>query len=1157
MKILSLRFTNLNSLRGAHEIDFNDPRLSRNGLFAITGPTGAGKSTILDAITLALYGRAARYGSEANPENMMSRQTGECSAEVVFEVDAGEFRAEWRLRRAKNKPDGKLQNAKRYVYDKAGAVIAEKLREVDETIERLCGLNYDRFLRSVLLAQGGFAKFLSAKPDERAELLEQLTGTAIYSELSVLAHQVVGEKERDLELKERALDEITVLSEEECSSKTAELAKVSAELTEKRKRLDSVVSTIGRSEELQRHLDAEREARTELEALKKKESEIGGDLERLSLHQKAAPFFPELRRYDDAAAELEKRWAAVKMAKEELESAEKTMEVVLVAALQMSDNAHEEVTLKLSEKAAEIAELKGGINQIETWLAENIRDAALDTKFSEIVEKLSDLKSARNAQISVKTAEAKLLNDLEKAQRELTRFERETEEAGLRVHNQRSELEKCRQAVSNLLEGRDEPELRTKLFEVKERINEIKGLKSLVERQSTAVEKERKFGCLNRDLDNELKKRESAMDRAGSEVLKAQALYDARAGALTYAEKVVGYEAERHNLVEGESCPLCGSKEHLFKEQSVGQGEIDKLRTELKSATSELKAAKETASSARDKVTETKADLRSAKNHISEIVVEISELGKEVSALAESLKIKNFEVVQIQKALEKSQKDEKALIALLEKLNVAKSDLNNSERQFALRVHEENLSKQSLENCNRSHSDLTRQLQQVRDQQKIHVSEIESARSVYAAIVKPFGIEIADEEWAENARNLLEKRKIVYAAKEVELRNSLEAVRRAESTYTALKREVDLIGEAATRMSRKCERGPNNFGDIDKSEVVKMRGTWTSLEDAENGVEIFGRTIEMAGKILDERIQAEHSTEELFQNISKALLNRIRESEFRTVDAIRSARLVEEQEMSFSKRKKTIESEGNRLNGRLESIRETVKRLRASETVENTFLEEIKTEKSQLEEINLDLLSRLSELKTELEFNKKNQNKIELRGSEVEQEREMLKAWRLLKHLIGSHDGKAFRRFAQGVSLDVLVNYANMHLARLSKRYKIRRSRAELELEIVDYYQAAAVRPMASLSGGETFIASLALALGLSDLAGRNVRIDSLFIDEGFGFLDPDSVDAALSALESLQSDEKIIGVISHVETMRERISAQIAVNKKPGGVSSLEILLK
>ena len=161
-----------------------------------------------------------------------------------------------------------------------------------------------------------------------------------------------------------------------------------------------------------------------------------------------------------------------------------------------------------------------------------------------------------------------------------------------------------------------------------------------------------------------------------------------------------------------------------------------------------------------------------------------------------------------------------------------------------------------------------------------------------------------------------------------------------------------------------------------------------------------------------------------------------------------------------------------------------------------------------------------------------------------------------LRLLIGSHDGAKFRKYAQSISLDILVRHANEHLARLSDRYRIQRVHGEeLQLEIEDTHQAGITRPMASLSGGESFLASLALALGLSELAGRNVRIESLFIDKGFGSLDSEVLDLAIGTLEGLRQDNKSVGVISHIELLKQRITTQIMVEKQTAGVSTLKIV--
>jgi exonuclease SbcC len=164
--------------------------------------------------------------------------------------------------------------------------------------------------------------------------------------------------------------------------------------------------------------------------------------------------------------------------------------------------------------------------------------------------------------------------------------------------------------------------------------------------------------------------------------------------------------------------------------------------------------------------------------------------------------------------------------------------------------------------------------------------------------------------------------------------------------------------------------------------------------------------------------------------------------------------------------------------------------------------------------------------------------------------------WQDLAEQIGSAKGDKFSQFAQGLTLSHLARLANLRLQQLTGRYTILKTpNRNLELQIIDHDQADTVRPMASLSGGESFLVSLALALGLSELAGYKARIESLFIDEGFGTLDPDSLNTALDALERLQHSGKMIGIISHVADLKERIGTQIRVQPGAGGNSTVRVV--
>ncbi|HEM55657.1 MAG TPA: hypothetical protein ENO30_02710, partial [Thermodesulfobium narugense] len=212
MKILKIRLKNINSLYNEWTIDFTHPEFTSNSIFLITGQTGAGKSTILDAISLALYGRTPRLGKiSKNNNELMSRNTDECFSEVTFETQKGLYKALWWQKRTKE-----LQHPKRELQEvKENKIIETGTNKVEEKIIELTGMTYDQFTRSILLAQGDFASFLKANYDERSAILEQITGTQIYSEISIMVYEKRKTEREQLSLIKKELETLRILSPEE------------------------------------------------------------------------------------------------------------------------------------------------------------------------------------------------------------------------------------------------------------------------------------------------------------------------------------------------------------------------------------------------------------------------------------------------------------------------------------------------------------------------------------------------------------------------------------------------------------------------------------------------------------------------------------------------------------------------------------------------------------------------------------------------------------------------------------------------------------------------------------------------------------------------------------------------------------------------------
>ncbi|STZ55949.1 Nuclease sbcCD subunit C [Moraxella lacunata] len=255
MKILSLSFSNLNSLKGNWYIDFTDDAFVNDGLFAITGQTGAGKTTILDAICLAIYGQTPRISTISNTQNeLMSVDRGDCHSEVVLLMNESTgdklYRFSFEQRRANKKPDGKLQPIKRQISlltdpSDEGVIIETKPSVCDKKAIEIMHMNFEQFTRSVMLAQGNFSAFLKAEANEKGEILEQITGTHIYAKISQKAFDVHKQKKEDLHQLEQKVGDIDVMDDEHFSALERRISDDDARLRDTQTSLQHLDTIIG------------------------------------------------------------------------------------------------------------------------------------------------------------------------------------------------------------------------------------------------------------------------------------------------------------------------------------------------------------------------------------------------------------------------------------------------------------------------------------------------------------------------------------------------------------------------------------------------------------------------------------------------------------------------------------------------------------------------------------------------------------------------------------------------------------------------------------------------------------------------------------------------------------------------------------------------
>lgn len=947
MRLLAVRLQNLNSLSGTHEVRFDEAPLAVAGVFLITGPTGAGKSTLLDAMTLALYGRVARYGNDRADE-MMSRHTGECFAEVDFETQGRKLRATWRLRRARGKADGKLQPVeRRLALADTGEILAEKAGEMDRLIEDATGLDAQRFLRSVLLAQGQFAAFLKAKPNERAELLEKITGTEIYSDLSVLAFESHKAKDESvMRLRERQ-GALTVL--DDASREALEKNITESKLAVQQMAVESQEAT---------------QRVTEQRGLMQRQRELA-----------------------TVAEETQKLNAAVN----ELKLAQATAATVVAQALSGVTGAREQRT-KREPVWEEAAGMAAQSTQLEQQLVESratYQTWAKEQK--EAAQKREEAQQAltRHAQATAALEEWLRLNAADAA-------------LGEKLPLLRGAVREWRVVFEHLTEGQRRQAEATAL---KDKLAEAEaGVKALQKKGGETTAK---------------------VETLRAELARVTQAWEAQREVVRHAEQVAGFEEHRHDLQAGQPCPLCGALEHPFAMAEVNFG----------------------------------SQLQSARKLLQTLEQQREKMNRELAALER-------DATRMEAELAGEQKRKVEMMKRMEDVQAP-----TVEKMAGWAAEEQ--------------------------QKRLGLAELPCA-----------GEDGYGPGDAERELGMLEKRALVFAQKH-------EEANAKRSERQKIENDIRLTAQDEAAKTKRLEEL--------KTEGVALKAKADELRQQ--------LSVLLGGKALAEDRQWH---EALVATAEKAL----REAETK---------------------QQTLQTQAATQQAKLEQLEvrrgELAQQLAGTEAVNAESLRELEAGAQKLADTLGTRQKALGALEEQWRSDGEARKRREEGGAELKTAEEEARRWGRLKELIGSADGAKFARFAQSLTLRQLINLANQHLRLLAERYRLMAAPGDgLDLRIVDLYQANADRPMESLSGGESFLASLALALGLSELASRHHPIDSLFIDEGFGTLDSETLEVALSALENLRSQGKTIGLISHVELLKERLTTQVRVLRGVGGTSRIEL---
>ncbi len=1134
MKFLQLEILNLASLdkQGGEVINFEEGALGESTIFSIVGPTGSGKSTLLDAICLALYNRAPRYPrkkgdknqnieifgeADANENNrlaptdsrnILTRGKKEGYSKLTFLANNGSiYRAEWHVRFQRVR----YENAKTSLYKitRNGEQLTEEIADWNE-LPNIIGLDYDQFLRTVLIAQGSFANFLTAKENERYELLEKLIGCE--ETYTNIATEIKKAKDQAVDAYNQMTASVEAVKQNLLNDE--ELAQLQEEITlleKAEKELDSQLKAI--SENLQWYEENDKQTKqiaiyqADMEQAANAIKDIQAQIIRLQLHDEVQPAVNLLQ-------EVERQIQSIQNQEEEIQKSEAAIKS------QKSDISESEKTLAYLKEVVNKAQ-----EQLEKAMPVIAEARALKTKMEAAMPNLKEKKEALElAQKENLTAQ----RDVEENARNIQKWEAETEKANLALKTTQEEIAKQKQVLheatqaaeqawekeKNKTAGQNIEELQTQKSAAEKKLQDVlQAIKVVAHLDVATTEKQKNkerilvLGKRNAEIDE-------ALGKLSIEALEKETLTLRNAYTLMVSEK---WEIHRANLTEGKPCPLCGSTTHPYHTDN----------RQFEEATTEL------------------SQLLKAKENL------LKQQQKQEKDLSGERKQNDGEVQTLQKQQEKLsgeiatyEEEWKALIAQYPKIPKEEAELKSLLPIYENKAKDAS-SKLSL--FNKIQKEIER-LTQLKDKAVKDEVAYESKASTI--------LNNAQESTSICATKLTEHKALTTNLISQE-KNKKEAYEKALQAWNNTKKEMEewqaqyqqiLNGEepdAAEQRLTAAKDEATKAADDQNENINKLKAELANSKGSH-------QTMLSQDKTMKENLQAKEKELDLWiEEYNKQLEEKSIEPRFIERNTIREM-LHSAEDWNAIRREKDEKEK---------AVASTTALYQSAEKAHQQHLEHQPAKsRDALLAIQQEYQER-SQRNELIAANARMQNHqeaVKLLGDKAEalklvtQEKD---DWTAITDAIGA-DGKTLRKIAQCYTLSFLIAHANQEIRKFNSRYELQQVKHSLGIRVIDHDRADDIRDTTSLSGGETFIVSLGLALGLSALSSRNISFENLFIDEGFGTLDPDTLATVIDSLAMLQSSQgKKVGVISHTDTMSERITTQIRIIKNGNsGSSHIEI---
>lgn len=1096
MRLLKLRIENINSLAGRYEIDFTNRDYVESGIFAIVGPTGSGKTTILDAVTLALFGKTPRMETRTSTSKktdrgcmVLTEGRKQCSASVVFESMGKFWRSRWsvRLKRTGEPRDAQVELVR--LPDgsaETGEIVAEQKLAWNAKVPEVLGMDYETFTRSALLAQGAFTELLRAQVDDRAAILEKITGTKLYSTIG----QWVFERCRDENNKVKRL-----LVHLEGAEMLAEDA---------RKALETALETT--ADEAQ-HV---RLHRSELEADLRWIRQATAARARL---KDAEQSFVQAEKAAQASQALKREAAAARSAVEPLAERRRMLDCAASA------EAHR-------REAAQYEAAQAQAHQAQAQAAADVaRQAALQAAEDEAktIPELEQMEE-KDKCLAIADAEAQASSAaLADAQARSLRADAEVQKCAAALKSAEDERRRALGALEMLQGDRELAEHLPAAAAAAEAYADAK--KNSLNAKSAAALGEKKIAA------DKVK-----ADEAHDAAVKAQAVMEAAAQRLQDAQRLQAAVYQEGSL-EVKLVEMRRFTGRAWAAQWFLEcGELLGLLSEMPSG--------DKTSRMREVLTHRIEALRSAyPQDFAEALTPQRAAGFNAVLDAIEAWSKNAEAADKGLALVRAE-EIKAVNAFHE---AQAADVRASARLRAAQESLEQLQAQQRESAER--------LQVRRD------AFLLAAKHCFAADTDSKAVLAEPQSFLNEA----EARRQRYAAADASAQKAQEKLTAASAAANAAAAQKRGADEAQTAASERAQAAHQAAQDVRKDRENKFgkrsaqaerrelaHRVRTSREKERNAAQASAQAAQHL-KTIEATLSAEKKAAQEFAQKTEDAKARFSELLANAAFADEAALLAAERDPARIKELEQTAEAAGQAYAAAESNRATAQRdLEALLQTPHRDVQEAEAaaELAQTDERASEAERRLGSLRQQLEADDAVRRKAALIEAELKTARTSADKWAKLSGLIGSADGKTFRLAAQSLTFALLLHEANVILSRMQSRYQlIPAGSQKLDLAVRDLELAGLERTSFNLSGGETFLVSLALALALSRVSSSRMQVDTLFLDEGFGTLDPDTLEKALNALEMLQQKTgKLIGIISHVRAVRERVGVHIVV--KPRGTS-------